>query len=512
MFLSVSEPVKALCFCFTQDTTSNDTSDIDLRFPFDDYSGNPYTEESHSGLYLDLPSNIESEVKYDPEKNEYILLRKIGDLNYRTPVHMSLEEYKKYRFEQSIKKYWQERSMGESTDYRSSILPKLQFGIEGIDKVFGSNTINVIPQGSAELIFGINTSRIDNPSLSERLRKVTTFDFQEKIQMNVTGTIGDKMRLGVNYNTEATFDFENKTKLEYSGKEDEIIKKIEAGNVTLPLSGSLITGSQSLFGLKTELQFGKLTITNVFSQQKGETSVIDVKGGAQLSDFEVNSDEYEANKHFFLSQYFRDSYNNSMKNLPVINSGINIERIEVWVTNKSNKFEDARNVVAFLDLAESQKNIFNDLPEFGQTGQGPYPANELNGIYSAMVNNYQQVRNIDQVTNTLAPLAPGFAIGRDFEKIENARKLTPREYKLNKQLGYISLTSALNEDQVLAVAYEYTLNGKVYRVGEFSTEVGAPGTLILKLIKGTNLTPSLPSWDLMMKNIYALGADRKSVV
>ena len=489
-----------------QDTTRKDTTVVDLRFPFNDFSGNPYISEAQSGLYLGLPSNISSEVTYDPEKNEYIIQDKIGDFYYRTPVHMSLDEYKKYRFEQAVKKYWEERSSGEGADYRSSILPKLQFGIEGIDKVFGSNTINVIPQGSAELIFGVNISRIDNPSLSERLRKVATFDFQEKIQMNVTGTIGDKMRLGVNYNTEATFDFENKTKLEYSGKEDEIIKKIEAGNVTLPLSGSLITGSQSLFGLKTELQFGKLTITNVFSQQKGETSVIDVKGGAQLSEFEVNSDEYEANKHFFLSQYFRDAYNTAMKNLPVINSGVNIERIEIWVTNKSNNFEDSRNVVAFLDLAESQNNIYNTIPAFSQTGTGPYPHNDLNGIYQEMLNNYQEIRNINQVTNTLAPLSPGFTIGQDYEKIENARKLTPREYRLNKQLGYISVNTALNADQILAVAYEYTLNGKVYRVGEFSAEVGAPNSLILKLIKGTSLTPKLPSWDLMMKNVYALGA------
>lgn len=489
-----------------QDTTRKDTTAVDLRFPFNDYSGNPYIKEAQSGLYLKLPSNISSIVTYDPEKNEYILQDKIGDFNYRTPVYMTLEEYKKFKFEQSVRKYWQERSSGEGTDYRPSFLPKLQFGVEGIDKVFGSNTINIIPQGSAELIFGINTSRIDNPSLSERLRKVTTFDFQEKIQMNVTGTIGDKMRLGVNYNTEATFDFENETKLEYSGKEDEIIKKIEAGNVTLPLSGSLITGSQSLFGLKTELQFGKLTVTNVFSQQRGETSVIEVKGGAQFNTFEINSDEYEANKHFFLSQYFRDVYNSAMKNLPVINSGVNIERIEIWVTNKSNRFEDSRNVLAFLDLAESQVNIYNTIPAFGQTGPGPYPNNDLNGIYQEMVNNYQEVRDINQVTNTLAPFAPGFSIGQDYEKIENARKLTTREYNLNKQLGYISLNAALNADQILAVAYEYTLNGKVYRVGEFSAEVGAPNTLIIKLIKGTILTPRLPSWDLMMKNVYAIGA------
>ncbi|MQY79418.1 MAG: cell surface protein SprA, partial [Bacteroidetes bacterium] len=366
------------------DSTSSDST-IDLRYPFNDFNGNPFVSESKSGLYLGLPSNIKSSIVYDPDNNEYVISDKIGNFNYRLPSVLTIEEYKDWQFEQSLRRYWREKASGGGLDYRSSLIPRLQLGVEALDKVFGSDVINIVPQGSAELIFGVNISKIDNPALSEKLRKVATFDFQEKIQMNVSGAIGDKMKLGVNYNTEATFDFENKTKLEYSGKEDEIIKKIEAGNVTLPLPGSLITGSQSLFGLKTELQFGKLTVTNVFSQQKGETSVIDIKGGAQLSEFEVEVDNYDANKHFFIAQYFRDNYDNAMRNLPVINSGINIERIEVWVTNKTSNFENARNIIAFMDLAEGAENIFNNIPAFGQTGSEDYPYNDLNGLYLQML-------------------------------------------------------------------------------------------------------------------------------
>ncbi len=494
-------------FQVQQQDTIRKERDISLRYDFDDHSGNPYLEEPQSGLYLDLPSNIVSTVTFDPETNEYIISEKVGNFDYRLPTRMSLEEYRRYEFEKSMREYWSEKASGGGVDYRASLIPQLRIGVEAFDKVFGSNTIDIVPQGSAELIFGANISKIDNPALSEKLRKVTTFDFQEKIQMNVTGTIGDKMKLGVNYNTEATFDFENKTKLEYAGKEDEIIKKIEAGDVTLPLTGSLITGSQSLFGLKTELQFGKLTITSIFSQQKGKTSVIEVKGGAQLSEYEIYADDYDANKHFFLSQYFRDNYDRAMRNLPIVNSGINIERIEVWVTNKTRNFEDSRNILALMDLAESDEHIFNTIPQFGQTGSGPYPGNDLNGLYQEMITTYSQVRSIDQITSVLGPLAPGFIIGQDYEKVENARKLSEREYTINRKLGYISLNSALNADEVLAVAYEFTIGGQVYKVGEFSSDgVSAPEVLIVKLLKGTNLSPKLPTWDLMMKNIYSIGA------
>ncbi|HOO98166.1 MAG TPA: cell surface protein SprA [Bacteroidales bacterium] len=478
----------------------------------DDVPSIPWEIQRKSPLFLNNPSNFKEDVVYDPEKNEYIIYRKIGSLDYRPPVHMNPEEFRKYDYARAMREYWNSRIAGEEAGFRSTLIPQIEVGGAAFDKIFGSNIINIIPQGSAELIFGVNISHTENPILTEKLRTIPTFDFKEKIQMNVTGTIGDKMELGVNYNTDAMFEFENRTKLQYSGKEDEIIRKIEAGDVTLPLKGTLITGSYSLFGLKTEMQFGKLTVTTVLSQQKGETSVIQVEGGAQQTSFEIFADEYEGNRHFFLSQYFRDIYDDALKTLPIVSSGVNIERIEVWITNKTSRFEEAsnRNIVAFMDLAENRNHIFNSVPDFqAQPGAPLYPANDANRMYDALNSTYTGVRDVDQVTNTFDPLYPGFQIGRDFEKIENARRLNEREFTVNKQLGYISLNTALNTDEVLAVAYEYTLNGKIYKVGEFSTDgITAPQTLVLKLIKGTTLSPRVPTWDLMMKNIYALGSGR----
>jgi cell surface protein SprA len=346
---------EANCQVNVQSAASKDTTGKSI-LKLEDVSGIPWEQQKKAPLFLNNPSNIKSTVIYDADKDEYILYQKVGSFDYRTPVHMSPEEFRKYEYKKSMDEYWQSRISGAETGFRSNLIPQIEIGGAAFDKIFGSNTINIIPQGSAELIFGINISRTQNPALSEKLRTIPTFDFKEKIQMNVTGTIGDKMQLGVNYNTDAMFDFENRTKLQYAGKEDEILKKVEAGDVTLPLTGTLITGSYSLFGLKTEMQFGKLTVTTVLSQQKGESSVVEVKGGAQLTDYEVFADDYDANRHFFLSQYFRDIYDDVLKNLPVVSSGINIERIEVWVTNKTSRFEEGsnRNIVAFMDLAENR--------------------------------------------------------------------------------------------------------------------------------------------------------------
>jgi cell surface protein SprA len=508
---SLLKPADASGQISARNSSSRDTTRKSILQLRED-RGNPWENVQNSPLYLDNPSNVKSTVIYNPDKNEYIIYQKVGTFDYRTPVHMNPEEFRKYQYDKSMRDYWQSRITGKESGFKSSLIPQIEIGGAAFDKIFGSNTINIVPQGSAELIFGINISHTENPTLSEKLKTIPTFDFKEKIQMNVTGNIGDKVQLGVNYNTDAMFDFENRTKLQYAGKEDEIIKKVEAGDVTLPLTGTLITGSYSLFGLKTEMQFGKLTVTTVLSQQKGESSTIEAKGGAQQTQFEISVDDYEANRHFFLSQYFRDIYDNALKNLPVIGSGLTIDRIEVWVTNKTSRFEEGsnRNIVALMDLGESKSHIYNKVPIFQASAGTPvYPDNAANPMYEELSKNYTSIRDVDQVTNVFSSLSSTFQIGRDYEKIENARRLGDREYTFNAQLGYISLNTALNNDEVLAVAFEYTMNGQVFKVGEFSTDgINSPQTLLLKMLKGTTLTPKLPTWKLMMKNIYSLGSGK----
>lgn len=497
------------------DTTRRDTV-FTLRYPIPLALGFPTTIQTvQSPLFLKDPKNITSTIEYDPLKNDYKFQQKLGDKDLGDPFYLSQSQYQKYDFNRSVKDYWKQRVGGEQFQTQQGLIPKLYIGGEAFDRIFGSNVISIKPQGSAELIFGVQINKTDNPSLPEKVRKNTTFDFDNKIQMNVNGQIGDKLELGISYNTDATFDFENKTRIAYTGKDDEILKKVEAGNVNLPLTGSLITGSQSLFGIKTEMQFGRLTVTSIFSQQQGKTQSIDVQGGGVANEFEIHADEYESNKHFFLSHYFRDTYDQALKNLPVINSGITITDVEVWITNKNGNFTESRNVVAFMDLAEgvtlNGTNIFNsDFVKY--LGPGRYPSNTLNDLYDNLLANYSGIRNIGQVNALLTPLtAFGFLGGQDYEKIENARRLTREEYQLNAKLGYISLNQQLASDEILAVAYRYTVGGEVYQVGEFSNELNkdlnsdAPA-LILKLLKGTNQTPLLPTWELMMKNVYSIGS------
>ncbi|MBO5768847.1 MAG: cell surface protein SprA, partial [Bacteroidales bacterium] len=384
-------------------------------------------------------------------------------------------------------------------------LTDMQFDLGAAEKIFGPGGVQLRTQGAVEISFGVKNNIVENPALSERARNRTYFDFDQSIQLSVNGKVGDKINVNMNYDTEASFDYDAKAiKLRYAGKEDEIIKSLEAGNVSMPVKNTLISGGTSLFGAKTELQFGKLNVAAVISQQNAQTTSASMEGGTQTTRFEISVDAYDENRHFFLSQYFRDNYDQWMSKLPYISSGIVINKIEVWVTNKRARMDNARHIIAFADMAEPQRIANN---HWKADASQPYPSNQANSLYAEMLAQYAAARQIGEATAVLSPLEDyGMQIGEDYERLESARLLLPSEYSLNKSLGYISLNQALNPDEVLAVAFEYTKNGKVYQVGEFSTDgVESPQALFVKLLKGTNLEPASPTWDLMMKNVYALG-------
>jgi cell surface protein SprA len=485
-------------FVAIPDSSGPDTT---LIFPIP-ASQNPYEVNPSGGLYLENPSNQKQDVIYDPINNEYTITDKIGSFDYRNPASMSFDEYRKWDTRKALDNYWKERANASSGATRLGVIPQLRVGGAVFDRIFGGNTIDVRPQGSAELIFGVISNRRDDPFISKSLRRTTNFDFDMKIQLSLMAKIGDKIEFNTNYNTEATFDFENKLKLKYEGKEDEIIKIIEAGNVSMPVNSSLITGSQSLFGLKTQLQFGKATVTGVFSQQQSQVENITVQGGAQTQKFSTQALDYEENRHFFMGQYYRDQYEGALKTLPVITSNINITKIEVWITNIGAAVTENRNLVAFQDIGEKEPYNQNVHPSV----QFPYPDNSSNDLLYLL--DTSQVRNINTATNYLTQ-QKGFTPGIDFEKVESARKLNASEYMYNSRLGFISLNTTINPDQTLAVAYQYTVLGdeKVYQVGEFSDQ-GIPTTscLMVKLLKSTATNTNIPLWDLMLKNVYNLSA------
>lgn len=490
---------------------------------------------------LDLPDppSITTLYKYDPNLDRYIRTRMFNGYNIDYPLMLTQEEYSKMVLKESMDSYFREKfkavagKTDEDKEKRRDLIPNFYVNSDLFTSIFGSNEIDLDPQGSVEVDLGILFNRTDNPSLSPRNRQNFTFDFNQRINLSMVGKVGTRLQVNANYDTQSTFNFQNLVKLEFTPDEDDILQNIEVGNIAMPLNSQLIRGSQSLFGVKTELQFGRTRITGVFSEQQSEANTVQAAGGASFNEFDFFSLDYEENSHFFLAHYFRDNYDQSLANYPFINNNIQITRAEVWITNRSNRTEDVRNVVAVQDMGEAELSnigLDNIPPDFINVPANSLPDNSnndfnpegLSGNGQTLFNNrIRDVGTVSQGFNTA--VNEGF----DYVTLENARQLDPREYTLNTQLGYISLRQRLNNDEVLAVAFQYTVGGKVYQVGEFANDgvtatevtedvdqqnpvVVSNQNLVVKLLKSNLTNVREPLWDLMMKNIYNLGGSQLS--
>nr|WP_299341681.1 cell surface protein SprA [Allomuricauda sp.] len=494
-------------------------------------------------LNLENPTSIVSKYTYDPELDRYIYSETIGDFDISYPIILTPEQFFELVRKEGMKSYFKEKidaftgKKEGSQEARKNLLPNFYVNSSFFESIFGGNTIEVIPQGSVAMDLGVLWQKNDNPALSPRNRTNLSFDFDQRISLSLLGKVGERLQVTANYDTEATFDFQNLVKLDYTPTEDDILRKIEIGNVNMPLNSSLITGAQSLFGVKTELQFGRTRVTAVFSEQRSQNNTVVAQGGGTLNDFSLTALDYDEDKHFFLAQYFRDNYDQALENYPFIRSQIQITRLEVWVTNRNQQTLNVRNVVAIQDLGEGEiGRSGNEKTRVGIQGGAPagffnivgtdiLPQNGANDYDPALIGNggvlTESIRNIATVEQGFS-FSTGYSAnqGFDYAFLENARKLElGRDYQFDQQLGYISLNQRLSNDEVLGVAFQYTINGEVFQVGEFAnggidaTTVSGDvnpiienNTLILKLLKSNITNVDDPIWDLMMKNIYATGA------
>ena len=491
-----------------------------------------FSNNQNGNLFLNNPT--ETIITYDKTINKFMLVEKIGDYYIGTPIFMTPKEYDKYRLKNDLKDYFKEKVDATNSrkkgnkQARKNLLPKYYVNSKFFESVFGGNTVEVNPTGQVNIKLGGIYQKNENPQISIENQSSFTFDFDQQISTSLQAKVGKRLTVTANYDTQSTFDFQNIIKLEYAPTEDDIIRNIEAGNISMPIKNSLINGAQTLFGVKTELQFGNTYITAAFSQQNSQSKTVVAEGGATIEEFELRASDYDNDRHFFLSQYFRENYKEALKNYPLVSSPINITRVEVWITNRTQNVTDYRSIVGLADLGESNDankvnpDEVNTIPGAVSANSKILPyngVNNLNPLLATTTGGIRDVATVDAAINDIMPARQGF----NYSYLQNARKLQANEFRVHPQLGFISLNRRLNDGEVLAVAYEYTAVGAsggetVFKVGEFSNDgVVAPDNLVVKLLRSeilnttrkntvTNEDEGFPTWRLMMKNVYALGA------
>ncbi|NIJ44007.1 cell surface protein SprA [Wenyingzhuangia heitensis] len=466
-------------------------------------------------LYLKNPT--EKKIEYDPTIGRYIVRETIGKSSFTTPTYLTEEEYKEYRLKQDVQDYFKAKTAAiegrkkDAEEAQKDLLPTMYVNNKFFETLFGGTEIKMVPRGSVTMRFGVLYQNIENPLLSEENRSSFTPEFDQQIRANLSAKVGERLTADINYDTQSTFSFQNQLKLDFEPGEDDLIRKLEVGNINMDIKNNLITGSQSLFGVKAQLQFGATTVTGVFSQQQSQAKNIIAEGGSALTEFELRTTQYDNNRHFFIAQYFRNNYNTALAELPLINSAVQITKLEVWVTNRNTNTQDVRNIVGLVDLGESgtdkydntQSNITNNTVTATPVNTQFIPDNKANSLNQYIGTDKTQLREVENVPSALS----GFEQGREYAVVENARKLSASEFTYNQQLGFISLNSRLNDGDVLAVAFEYTYRGEAYRVGELSTDgVESDKNIVVKLIRPQLINTEDIVFNLLMKNVYSIGA------
>jgi cell surface protein SprA len=477
-----------------------------LRFPITDRRGDFLTNPSNNPFDLRDPRNIRDSIVYDPKTQQYYIIEKVGGKYYRKPTYLTFDELMRIEGQRDEDDYFRKRADVLDALNRKKLQPKYAITDNLFNRLFGTGKIDIKPQGNVDITAGYQGQNVANPTLPEIARKTGGFDFNESANINVVGNIGSKLKLPISYNTQSNFNFMNQLKLDYTGGADDIVKKIEAGNTSFTTKSTLISSAQSLFGVKLQLQFGKLTVTGVLANQTSQSQSLGLQGGAATTNYQFKADDYDENRNFLLAQYFKNNYNKAMSNLPIVNSQVQILHMEVWITNRNGTTTQARQVVGLMDLGENAPYNGNVHTQ----SLSPLPFNNANDEYNKIVSNPNS-RNPSSATNVLNSL--GLNQVQDFE-IVYAKKLDSSAYQYNPQIGFITLSQTLQPDDVLGVAYQYSYNGKIYQVGEFSQDVppdtatgnyaGTSKVLYLKLLKATAQRTNLPIWNLMMKNVYTL--------
>lgn len=512
----VKIPVYILLICSLAFRVSGQESKKDsIRYPV--------SPKKSGGLVL--KSGISYQPIYDPVYDVYLLYPKSGELYVADPVYLTPDQYANLVMQQGIKQFYQKNTRAQDDFQRKldkekeeekkrnkeskekteevveeddrGLLPSITIGGGWFESIFGGSEISFKPQGFLSFDMGIFYQKLDNPQILPQNRTSFAFDIQQRIQFSILGSIGEKFSTAINFDTQRTFNFDNQINLAWEGEEDNIVQKLEFGNVSMPLSTSLITGSQALFGAKSEFKFGNTYITTVFSEQQSEAKQVTVQGNGLVTDYKVSALNYDYNQHYFIDDYFRNEYDTALANYPLINSDITINRIQVWRIDQGNaSVETRRQIMALRDLGEGS----------------PQPKNGLLYTNTAALAGIRQGNTANTAMENSGFTDSGsnpYRKGEHYLLHENVRELNTTEYTFHPQLGYVSLQRPLDDNELIAVAYQYTVNGKAEsnKVGEFSNE--EDGVIIVKLIKPNVLVDTNSSmWDLMMKNIYSIGGSQ----
>ena len=412
-------------------------------------------------------SSIKTTQNVSDSGNVLIVSEKIGDKNLHSPRYIPFSEYFIFRKSYNLDKMW----------YNKVALTDSSFYIDPLRQQESSQSLEIIGadiagQRVALRIRGVisitgkynqqNNALLATGNMENEQKN---FLMDQTQQFTIEGTIGDRITISIDEDSERDFEFENAIKINYKGKEDEIVQSAHFGNIGLSLPGTqFVTGSSSssgLFGGKAAMKLGPIDVTAIASYEKKDSKKKAWGGGSgddAGSTIQIYDHEYKRNTYYYIDEFYRENMYPVLwqQGLLPYDQNKEIMSYELYVSCNDMVLEKSE-AIAFVDIASD-----------GSPTRVTEHAEEdvADSIY--------------------------------FKRLEPSTTDNPYgDYYLDKQLGYIKMNIGLSDDNILAIAYS-TRDGEQY--GDINTGK------FLKIIKAENPKPSYVTWDLEMKNIYDLKA------
>ncbi|WP_138429269.1 cell surface protein SprA [Fodinibius saliphilus] len=461
-----------------------------IRLPKVSY---PFPDQPPKLFYVSIPQE-KTYVQYD-SSGVYYSQRLLYQMQVAHPYVMNFEEYAARNKKNALEKNWQQLiAEQESRTDRKGGLLDFNLDIPGAEEsafttIFGKPEVNLSINGTANMNVGASIQKTENTEIPEDQRTQIDPTFEQSLKLNIQGTIGDKLSIQTDWDTERDFDFMNRLNIVYDGYDDEIIQRLELGNVSMQTGNSLIRGGNALFGVKSIAQLGSLKLTSVLSQQEGEGKTETITGGAQEKKISIRPGEYEADRHFFLDFYTRQEFEDNVSNPQQTGQALQLVEINVWALREaSQSVEGERQAIALGPLGVDE----------GPSGGFSPPNDEEDDFSDALLNQYRDPA--EGVSASDFGVDPSQFVEGYFVPMQEGV-----DYEIRPDLGYISLKRNLGARQALAVSFKYrdSQSGKTISIGDVSQ--GGGGRIYLKLLRPQTVTTTNDLWDLMMKNVYSLG-------
>lgn len=477
---------------YAQDSTKV----VQIRGP--QFSHTPPIGARKRSPLAELRTNDDKTTVTRDSTGRFIVIRDVFGRRIGTPAQYSFESYAQAKLAAATQDNWQ-KLVQEARRRNETQRGLLDFKVNipggqrsAFTTIFGKPEVNLRVTGQANMNIGASIQETRDPAVPPDQQKRVDPTFEQNLKLNIQGTIGDKLTIRTDWDTERSFNYQNQLKIAYKGYEDEIIQSIELGNVSMDTGNTLVRGGGALFGIKSSAKMGPLELTGILSQQEGRGGSQNLTGGAQETRIDLRPNAYDSDRHFFIDFFALQEFERNMSDPTFIRRLFSMVNVEVWVQNETlAPMQGQRTAAALLGLGV-----------VGSAGSYQAP-NEANDSFNP--SQFEPFRD-----PSIGISATDFGVQPDEFADGFFVPLRPgQDYELDENLGIISLRQRLNPRQALAISYSYrNQNNQIIYVGDVN--LGDNSRLFLKLLRPSSYTPSSASWPLTLRNVYSLGTSNVS--